>query len=295
MLARSFAQFQADRPRVRLRHRRADRAAADLASWRRAGTAGPRSSTSSRLRRAASSGSAATRRCTARAAATRCSESLSALRPGDVIDSPHRTGPRLLAVLSVAHRKGGSVKVAHRHGPGDARCASTSPTPAGRWTRWPPSTCRCRSCPRTRRTAREAAARLRRVNHPPGQAQGAAPSASPSRTALARRRARPCESTRSTTIADAGAAGAQRPTGPPARQEVADVDRQVERRGSGVRAPLRRRAGRAARTTATWRAGRSPRPGERLRRIYHECDLLVSLASPTACSTASTRRRWPPW
>ena len=76
-----------------------------------------------------------------------------------------------------------------------------------------------------------------------------------------------------------GAAGDRAPCrGPPRATSWPTCERQVERRGSGAGAPLRRRAATCSRHGATSTGWALTPAGERLRRIYHECDLLLSLA-----------------
>jgi ATP-dependent RNA helicase HelY len=271
VLARSFAQFQADRAAVRLRAR-ADRLAAELAALE--GDGGPRDAVfdvpgyaevAERVR------AARRLRPGGRAA---IEESLSRLRPGDVIERRTERGRRLLLVLSVAYRKGGSVRVRAVTAQGESvslhvanagapveRLASVDlPVPF---------------LPQNADYRREAAAVLRRTNI---------------RRARSKRRRGPDEEPNAFLEA-VGELEAHPLHDHPDRDELlaehrrrtrlgaelADVEREVGRRGSGL---VRRFdavldvLGRCGHVDG-WSLTTS---GERLRRIYHECDLLLSLA-----------------
>ena len=112
VLRRSFAQFQADRAVVRLESRR-DRLAGELAALR---DTQPDSVSAraldvegyDRLRREQRRAADRQRSPDARAEVAR---SLAALRPGDVVERPTKRGIRRLVVLAVSQRRGGGVRV----------------------------------------------------------------------------------------------------------------------------------------------------------------------------------------
>lgn len=281
VLGRSFAQFQADRAAVRLRAR-ADRLRADLEELPDPGAADAAFDPAGYAALQERVRTARRHRPGGRAA---LEASLAALRPGDVVERRTERGRRVLLVLSVATRKGGAVTARCVNASGDQvtldggnlgapveRIATVDlPVPYR---------------PRDASYRKEAAAVLRRTNlRRPGSGRrgrdrgrrddarggrGREPNAylaavadleahplhdHPDRDRLLsdhRRRAR---------LAD----------------ELADVERQVQRRGAGL---LRRfEAIMGVLEEHGHVDGWSLTPaGERLRRIYHESDLFVSVA-----------------
>ena len=273
VLALSFAQFQADRAAVRLRAR-ADRLAAELADLDDGGAPRHQVFDVAGYAEIAERVRAARRlRPGGRAA---IEESLSRLRPGDVIERRTDQGRPLLLVLSVAYRKGGAVRVravtaqgesvslhvANAGAPVERLATVDLPVPFQ---------------PQNADYRREAAAVLRRTNV---------------RRARSKRRRGPEDAQEPTAFLQAMSELEAHPlhdhpdrdrllgehrTGARLRTELADVEREVGRRGSGI---VRRFdavldvLGRCGHVDG-WSLTPS---GERLRRIYHECDLLLSLA-----------------
>jgi ATP-dependent RNA helicase HelY len=266
VLSRSFAQFQADRAVVRLQARR-DRLVGELDALR----AGEGTTEAvfdvagyAALREAAR----AARRNTDRAAIER---SLERLAPGDVIERVGPRGPRLLVVLAVSHRRGRGVTlratgtsahpvnidVGNAGGPLVALTRVELPVPYQ---------------PRDPGYRREAANLLRRVNpkqlkrpdRPVGGRAGSDP--------RAELQAHPLHHHPDRDQLLAGHRSTSR-----LEREVADLDRQIGRRGAGL---VRHFNGILSVLGETGHVdGWSLTPaGRRLRRIYHECDLLISIA-----------------
>ena len=267
VLSRSFAQFQADRAVVRLRSRR-DRLAAELEEMRAGeGTTEQVFDVAgyAELKEAARRA----RRSSDRPAIER---SLERLAPGDVVERVGPRGPRLLVVLSVSHRRGRAVKVratgtsahavdldaANAGEPLVALAHLDLPVPYQ---------------PRDPAYRREAAALLKRVNpkqlRRPPRRDRSTPAEEDPRVAL---RSHPLHHHPDRDQLLAGHRSTTR-----LERELADLDRQVGRRGSGL---VRQFDGVLAVLGDTGHVeGWSLTPsGRRLRRIYHECDLLISLA-----------------
>ena len=266
VLSRSFAQFQADRAVVRLRARR-DRLATELEELR----AGERTAEQvfdvagyEVLREAARQA----RRNTDRAAIER---SLEQLAPGDVVERVGPRGPRLLVVLAVSHRRGRGVKLratgtsAHQVNL-DAENAGAPLVPLARIELPVPYQ------PRDPGYRREAANLLKRLNpkrlRRPERPAGRSAEPDP-RAAL---QAHPLHHHPDRDQLLAGHRSASR-----LERELADLDRQIGRRGAGL---VRHFNGILAVLEETDHVeGWSLTPaGRRLRRIYHECDLLISIA-----------------
>ncbi len=272
VLARSFAQFQADRAVVRLRAR-ADRLGAELGAL--GDGAGEADDVAGYA--ALADQVRATRRLRPGPRA-QIEESLAALRPGDVVERRTERGRRLLLVLSVAYRKGGAVRVRAVSAQGDAvnlhvanvgapleRLATVDlPVPFE---------------PQRADYRREAAAVLRRTNLRRARSRSrrrdedaADEGPDPFTVAVEALEAHPLHDHPDRDALLTGHRARSR-----LADELADVERQLARRGSGL---VRRfdavlevleRCGHVD--------GWSLTPsGERLRRIYHECDLLLSLA-----------------
>jgi ATP-dependent RNA helicase HelY len=267
VLARSFAQFQADRAVVRLRSR-ADRLRDEFdqvaaASPTDLDIAGYRELVDRvrDLRRHRPGGRA------------EIEASLSRLRPGDVVERRTERGRRLLLVLSVAYRKGGSVRVRAVTPKGDQTTLSlanvTEPLESLARVDLPVP-----YAPQDRDYRREAAASLRRLNLRRARSSrhrgGTGPN--PYLEAVAELEAHPVharDDRDDLVVADRRAARLA--------QELADVERETGRRGSGL---VRRFDAVLGVLTAFdhLREWELTPAGERLRRLYHESDLLISLA-----------------
>ncbi len=270
VLSRSFAQFQADRAVVRLEARRArlqDELAAltDVAPDRATevfdveGYAAAQEA----LRRA---------RRAARGSRRDIEDSLVRLRPGDVVERSNAKGAQLLVVLAVSHRRGGAVKV---------RATST----AGRPISLDPGNVDAPlrplahvdlpvpHQPQDPGYRRQAAQVLRRVNRKRLDRDGG-PAAARDELAAAR------DAVESHPLHDhpdreqllAGLHGISR-----LRDELARMDKEMDRRGSGLVRRFESVLAVLERTGHVEDWSLTP-SGERLRRIYHECDLLLSLA-----------------
>jgi ATP-dependent RNA helicase HelY len=267
VLSRSFAQFQADRAVVRLRARQ-DRLRAELDEMRMlaAGTTDAVFDVAGyeELHRAARQ----RRRNTDRVAVE---QSLAALSPGDVVERDGPRGPRLLVVLAVSHRRGGTTRI---------RATGTSAHPVnidvtnagGPLVPLAKVDLPVPYQPRDPDYRRQAATALRRLNpkrldrprarRPDGEAVDP-------RTALGDH---PLHHHPDRDQLLAGHRSISR-----LERELAEMDGEVERRGSGL---VRHFQGVLRVLEATGHVeGWSLTPsGARLRRIYHECDLLISMA-----------------
>jgi ATP-dependent RNA helicase HelY len=271
VLARSFAQFQADRAVVRLRAR-ADRLRAELATLGAPSEhdefdVGGYRELLERVRDA--------RRHRPGGRAER-EAALARLRPGDVVERRTPGGRRLLLVLSVAYRKGGSIRVravtpggeqvtlglADLDEPLERLATVDLPVPYA---------------PQDPVWRREAAAALRRVNlrrarprRSTGRRDDAGPN--PYLEAVAALESHPLHRRSDRDELIAAHRRAERLTA-----ELADVEREVGRRASGV---VRRFDAVLAVLAEVdhVRDWSLTTAGERLRRLYHESDLLVSLA-----------------
>ncbi len=127
VLSRSFAQFQADRAVVRLEARRV-RLSEELAAIEDA-SEGTRAAVLDVDGYAAAQAAVREARRSARGSKRAVEDSLSRLRPGDVVERTGRAGPQLLVVLAVSHRRGGSVRV--RATGSSARPVNLDPVTAG--------------------------------------------------------------------------------------------------------------------------------------------------------------------
>jgi ATP-dependent RNA helicase HelY len=267
LLGLSFAQFQADRAVVGLR-RRADELRAALADEEPPpGADVAQVEEYERLLE----GVRRTRR--GRAGGPSAVEaSLAALRPGDVVVRHTDQGPRQLVVVSVAHRKGGSVKIRAVTARGsdvqlDARNAG-APLEAVAHVDLPvPFT------PSDPGFREEAAARLRRVKAPRNRAtRRRDQQASAYESALLALEQHPLHRHGRRDEVVAWAEEHRRLT-----EELARTERRIERRGSDLSKRLGRTMEVLERTDHAegWHLTAA---GERLRRIYHESDLLLSMA-----------------
>jgi len=281
ILGRSFAQFQADRASVQLR-RRADGLVAELAGLDDESVAvavfdvGGYSDLADTVR--ALKRSRPDRRDAIEA-------SLAALRPGDVVERRSDRGRRALLVLSVAHRGAGAIRVRAVTAQGQQVSLQTSnvrePVESIARVDLPVP-----FLPQDPRYRKEAASLLRRVNM----------SRARSRKRSERDRAGRTEGG-TLELDEAEARLAAHPLhGHPDRRELLDAHRArvriatdlaetealIERRGTSIVRRLDAIIGVlegydhvAAPADAEWSLTAA---GERLRRIYHECDLLVSIA-----------------
>jgi ATP-dependent RNA helicase HelY len=280
VLARSFAQFQADRAAVQLQTR-VDRLTADLDLLGGPPDEVADAATAAYVAALDEVESTRPKRSDRRALVE---TSLASLRPGDVIERPTENGRRLLLVLSVAFRKGGAVRVRAVTPQGtdvELRAADLDAPVSPIATVDLPVPFE----PRRADYRREAAAVLRRTNlRRTGARRG-------------RRRGRIDEWA---GVDDAAleahlAARAVLESHPLHRREDRDdvvaryrerarlahdlavAQRRLERRGSGLVKRFDAVLEVLARCGHTKGWSLTP-AGDRLRRIYHECDLLLSLA-----------------
>ncbi len=273
VLARSFAQFQADRAVVRLRTRVAalDH---DLEVAVAAAGAGAGLDVAGYAALAERARAAHRNRQGGRAD---IEASLAALRPGDVVERRTDRGRRLLLVLSVAYRKGGSIRVRAITAQGEQvnlHLANTG-TPVERLAT---VDLPVPFAPQDPTYRREAAAVLRRTNlrraRPKGRrsGRGGEDAPDPYGEALVALEAHPLHARDDRDELVAAHRRVER-----LRSERRDLDRQVRRRGSGLVRRFESVLDVLGRTGHVdgWELTAS---GERLRRIYHESDLLVSLA-----------------
>ena len=263
VLGRSFAQFQADRAAVRLR-RRADALRSELADDV------DRSDVAEYVRLTDEARSRSGRRPSAR---QEVADSLAALRPGDVVERRGERGTRRLVVLAVANRRSGGVKVRtcttsgsmvnlHQHNvrePIEVLGHVELPVPF---------------VPQDPGFRRAAGTALRRANLRPVKRRGEQRRAGGGEIDDARRAVveHPLHRAEDRdTLVRAHRRNLQR------RGELAGVERALRERGSGLidrfdaTLDVLRDRGHVdgwSLTTA----------GERLRRIYHERDLLISIA-----------------
>lgn len=269
VLTRSFAQFQADRAVVRLEARRA-RLEEELAAL----TAEP--SVTEQVLDVAGYVEAhdtlrAARR-SSRGGRRDVEDALGRLRPGDVIERSTPKGPRLLVVLAVSHRRGGAVRV--RATGTAAHLVNIDAGNAGGLLR--PLThvdLPVPHVPRDPAYRREAAQVLRRVN-----TKRLDRSSTPAGVDRELRRAH--ETLESHPLhhhPDREQLLAAHQGISKLRGELAHLEGEMRRRGSGLvdqfDAVLKVLA--ATGHVEGWQLTDA---GARLRRIYHECDLLLSLA-----------------
>lgn len=272
VLARSFAQFQADRAAVRLRAR-ADRLREELSEAREAtdGTdhevfdvVGYQSlrEEAKQVRRSHAEDRAA------------ISRSLARLAPGDVVERVGPRGPRLLVVLAVAHRRGGTVKV--RATGTSAHAVDIDVTNAGgQLTPLAHIDLPVPYQPKDVGYRRQVATRLRRLDprrlrRPVASAgeDGDGADADP-RVAL---QAHPLHHHPDREQLLSGHHAVTR-----LERDLAGVESEIDRRGVGLVRHFERVLSVLDDTghVEGWQLTES---GRRLRRVYHECDLLISIA-----------------
>ena len=270
VLARSFAQFQADRAVVRM-NARLDRLRTELDELRATATrpdlevfdvAGYAHLTDE-VR------AARRQRVGGRA---QIQEALARLRPGDVLQRRTAKGTRLVVVISVASRRGGAVRVRAVNASGnqstlDAASAIGDLRPVAHVDLPVPYE------PQQPAFRREAARRLRRVNprRLPRTPKGST-SPDPYEAAIEALQAHPLHhhpDREELLRSHLGTAAREK--------DLADLEREMRRRGSGLvdRFSAVLEVLEATDHAEGWSLTAA---GERLRRIYHECDLLLSLA-----------------
>ena len=285
VLARSFAQFQADRAVVRLRARQ------DRLVDERAALEDPSTTTEHRVFDVAGyaeleSAVQEERRRRRQGGRAAIDASLRGLRPGDVIERRTPHGRRRLVVLAVSHRRGGAVRVRatnHRANLVTLDAGNvTEPVVAVAHVRLPTP-----NKPQEPKYRRAAAAALRDARLPERDDASAPEPADPDAIG-----ASTAGAARSDLEVDPRRALEDHPLHhhPDRRRlldahgalsrfdrEIADIESEIERRGGGLVARFDDVVSvlRATDHVDGWRLTAS---GERLRRIYHECDLLISMA-----------------
>ena len=294
VLARSFAQFQADRSVVRLRARQ-DRLRGELEALRAepervshqvfdvAGYAAIEEAVREQRRSRRSGGRAAVE------------SSLRSLRPGDVIERRTPKGHKLLVVLAVSHRRGGAVRVRATNQRAnlvtlDAGSVGEPVVAVGRVDLPRPNK------PQDPKYRRIAATALRTVDrsslrrpdregtdggagrgadheHAPDGDPGAVASGDP-RDALEAHPLHHHPDRKALLAAHAETVRLVR--------DIDDIEREITRRGAGLVARFDAVVEVLGETghveTDPVEGWRLTPAGQRLRRIYHECDLLISLA-----------------
>jgi ATP-dependent RNA helicase HelY len=270
VLSRSFAQFQADRAVVRLEARRA-RLAEELEALTSA-TVDTSTAVFDVEGYVAAADALKEARRTARGSRRDIEDALARLRPGDVIERSNSRGAQLLVVLAVSHRRGGAVKV---------RTTGTAGRPVNLDTgnvEAPLHPLAHVDLPVPHRPQepayrREAAQVLRRVNRKRLD-RSRAPSSGRDTVDAAREtlEAHPLHHHPDREQLLAGHRSFSR-----LREELARMDRDARRRGSGLVRQFDAILAVLARTGHVEGWALTP-SGERLRRIYHECDLLISMA-----------------
>ncbi|UDY38025.1 DEAD/DEAH box helicase [Dermatobacter hominis] len=279
VLARSFAQFQADRAAVQLQTR-VDRLTGELDLLGGPPEGAEDDAVASYVAALDEVAATRPRRGDRRAL---IETSLASLRPGDVIERPTRDGRRLLLVLSVAFRKGGAVRVRTVTAQGtdvELRAADLDAPVSPIATVDLPVPFE----PRRADYRRDAAAVLRRTNlRRAGNRKGG------------RRGDDEWEGVDDDALEAHLAARAAVEAHPLERRDDRDqvvarhrerarlahdlsvARRRLDRRGSGLVKRFDAVLEVLARGGHTRGWSLTP-SGERLRRIYHECDLLLSLA-----------------
>lgn len=275
VLSRSFAQFQADRAVVLLQARR-DRLAQDLTAVTSEDASSGAASTTAQVFDVAGYADAqhdlrAARR-DAKGTRRDIEQSLTRLKPGDVIERGVPRQRQLLVVLAVSNRRGGAVKV--RATGTAARPVSldlsnvNEPLVALTHLQLPVP-----HQPRDPAYRRDAAQVLRRVNRKrldrAGLVSDRTDAVGAARETL---EAHPLHHHPDREQLLAGHRDVAR-----LRDELARLDRDMSRRGSGLVRQFDNILSVLTRTghVEGWALTTS---GQRLRRIYHECDLLLSLA-----------------
>ncbi len=290
VLARSFAQFQADRSVVRLRARQ-DRLRAELETLRAEpervshqvfdvpGYAAIEEAVREQRRSRRSGGRAAVE------------SSLRSLRPGDVVERRTPKGHKLLVVLAVSHRRGGAVRVRATNQRAnlvtlDAGSVGEPVVAVGRVDLPRPNK------PQDPKYRRHAAAALRNVDRSslrrpnrdersgggPGAEAGGKPATDAAlgdpRDALEAHPLHHHPDRRALLAAHAETVRLER--------DIDDIEREITRRGAGLVARFDAVVEVLGETghveTDPVEGWRLTLAGQRLRRIYHECDLLISLA-----------------
>ncbi len=269
VLSRSFAQFQADRAVVRLEARRA-RLTEELAAL--SGPPGVPAEVFDVEGYAAAKESLRAAQRSSRGSRRDIEDSLARLRPGDVVERINHLGPQLLVVLAVAHRRGGAVKVratgtsgrpvhldlANVHEPLAAIGRVQLPVPHR---------------PQEPGYRKQAAQVLRRVNRKRLD-RSSVPASTRDELAVARAtlESHPLHHHPDREQLLAGHRAISR-----LRDDLRHLEREVQRRGSGLVRQFESVLAVLERTghVEDWTLTSS---GARLRRIYHECDLLLSLA-----------------
>jgi ATP-dependent RNA helicase HelY len=270
VLSRSFAQFQADRAVVRLEARRA-RLSEELAALTGSSPDVATQTfdvegyaTAQDELRAARRSSKGSRRD--------IEDTLARLQPGDVIERTNHLGPQLLVVLAVSHRRGGAVKVratgtsarpvnldlANVHAPLYPLARIQLPVPYK---------------PQEPSYRKKAALALKRVNRKRlDRSRVPVDSHDPVEVAREVLESHPLHHHPDREELLAGHRSVTR-----LRSDLQHLEREMRQRGSGL---VRRFESVVAVLERTghvdgWTLTES---GARLRRIYHECDLLLSLA-----------------
>jgi len=207
-----------------------------------------------------------------RGGAAEIQSALSSLRPGDVVERITENGRRLLVIISVSHRKGGAVKVRAVTARGsevsiDVDNAGGPLVPVALVTLPVPF------APADPKFRAEAAARLRKVNIKKNRAERRREASSVEYdSALIAMESHPLHNRRDREDLLSGSKVRRRLS-----MELERAERRIAQRGSDL----------AARLTSTLevmeQTGHSSgwhltEAGQRLRRVYHECDLLISLA-----------------
>ena len=278
VLSRSFAQFQADRAVVRLRARR-DRLAADLAAVTEDSGPGAPTGTDSAATQVfdvagyarAQQDLRAARR-DAKGSRREVEQSLTRLKPGDVVERGGPNQRQLLVVLAVSQRRGGAVKVRATGTAGRPVSLDLSnvsePLVALTHVQLPVP-----HQPRDPSYRRDAAQVLRRVNRKrlgrSAHVAGRTDAIGAARHAL--------ETHPLHHHPDREQLLARHRDVARLRDELSRLDRDMTRRGSGLVRQFDNILSVLTRTghVEGWELTTS---GQRLRRIYHECDLLLSLA-----------------
>lgn len=270
VLTRSFAQFQADRAVVRLEARRVRLSEELDALSAPTGDVTPEVFDLEGYVAAQDALRAAQR--SSRGSRRELEDSLARLRPGDVVERTNSRGAQLLVVLAVSHRRGGAVKVRATNAAGRPVNLDPGnvdrPLPALGHVQLPVP-----FKPQDPAFRRQAAQLLRRVNRKRLDRTGAT-TVGRDAVAAARRTVEdhPLHHHPDREQLLAGHRSTAR-----LRDELERLEREMRRRGSGLVRQFEAILAVLERTghVEDWSLTEA---GERLRRIYHECDLLLSLA-----------------
>jgi ATP-dependent RNA helicase HelY len=271
VLTRSFAQFQADRAVVRMTAR-ADRLRAELDELRATAQRPDLAVFDAAGYAQLTDEVRATRRQRAGGRA-QVQEALGRLRPGDVLQRRTPKGTRLAVVVSVSSRKGGAVRVRVVNASGNQSSLDAS-SPPGDLVPVAHVELPVPYQPQQPEFRREAARRLRRVNPKrlPRTAAGGRRTSDPHEEAVRALQSHPLHhhpDREELLRSHLGVAAREK--------DLADLEREMARRGSGLvdRFESVLSVLEATGHAAGWSLTAA---GERLRRIYHEGDLLLSLA-----------------